>query len=331
MKKRKIKHKKSSNSLKYLVFFLIIAVFSLSGVLIYLIIEKQNKEQILKQQLTQKEQALKILQQKVSSLEKNLKKEHPEEKHQHEYSEIQDYASASKLVLPVLSKPEKKIITITPKNEKPKLVIIIDDMSYKYQVKLLKEIPFKITPSFFPPTKSHPNTAIYANRFTHYMVHLPMEALNYSRPEPNTLNVGDSYAKIEKRIKEIKKIFPNAKFINNHTGSKFTGDYQSMYFLFKALKAHNLGFVDSRTTPKSQAAEVEKRIKIPMFSRNIFLDNKEEPSYIRNQLKKAVNIAKKYGYAIAIGHPHKITLTTLKNSKDLLSQVEVVYIDELKN
>ena len=124
-------------------------------------------------------------------------------------------------------------------------------------------------------------------------------------------------------------MFPKAKFINNHTGSKFTSNYNSMYYLFMALKENNLGFVDSKTTPHSKASLVEKKIKIPLYSRNIFLDNIEDSNYIRNQLKKAIKIAKKRGYAIAIGHPHKITLKTLKNSADLLKDVKVVYIDEL--
>ena len=68
-----------------------------------------------------------------------------------------------------------------------------------------------------------------------------------------------------------------------------------------------------------------------MYSRNIFLDNKEDSEYIKNQLKKAVKIARKRGYAIAIGHPHKITLTTLKNAKNILKNVQVVYIDELND
>jgi polysaccharide deacetylase 2 family uncharacterized protein YibQ len=163
------------------------------------------------------------------------------------------------------------------------------------------------------------------------MVHLPLQAIHFHHPEPKTLNINDSYETILNRIKEIKKEFPNAKFINNHTGSTFTSNKDAMLKLFKALQSQNLAFIDSKTTPYSKAQIAEKIYNIPLFSRDIFLDNKENPEYIRNQLKKAVNIAKKRGYAIAIGHPHSVTLLTLKNSKDILKNVNVIYIDQLKN
>jgi polysaccharide deacetylase 2 family uncharacterized protein YibQ len=162
------------------------------------------------------------------------------------------------------------------------------------------------------------------------MIHLPLEAINFHKEEKDTLHVDDNFSKIDKRIKIIKELFPKAKFINNHTGSKFTSNYNSMIKLFKALKENNLGFVDSKTTPISKSYKVNKKINIPLFSRDIFLDNIENSKYIRNQLKKAVKIAKIRGYAIAIGHPHRVTLLTLKNAKDILKDVDVIYIDELK-
>jgi hypothetical protein len=240
--------------------------------------------------------------------------------------------SKTTVILPPLeeniTKPTHEKITYH-QNTKPKLVIIIDDVSFKGQVKKIKEIPFKVTPSFFPPTSRHPNTAFYAKEFKHYMIHLPMEAIHFDKPEPKTLNINDSYITILNRIKEVKKEFPKAKFINNHTGSTFTSNTEAMIKLFKALKTENMGFVDSKTTPHSKSLIAQSEYHIPLYARNIFLDNEENSVYIRNQLKKAVKIAKRRGYAIAIGHPHKITLQTLKNSSDILKNVDVVYIDEL--
>ncbi|HIQ51311.1 MAG TPA: divergent polysaccharide deacetylase family protein, partial [Nautiliaceae bacterium] len=150
-----------------------------------------------------------------------------------------------KNVLPFKSNitKETKVILPPQKTKKPKLVIIIDDVSFKWQVNKIKAIPFKITPSFFPPSKRHPNTPIYAKTFSHYMVHLPLEAIHFPTPEPHTLNTKDSYQTILKRVEYVKNLFPKAKFINNHTGSTFTSDKESMIKLFKALKNENLGFV----------------------------------------------------------------------------------------
>ena len=47
------------------------------------------------------------------------------------------------------------------------------------------------------------------------------------------------------------------------------------------------------------------------------------------QLKKAIKAAKKNGMAIAIGHPYGITFKTLKESKHLLKDLELVYVHQL--
>ncbi len=66
-----------------------------------------------------------------------------------------------------------------------------------------------------------------------------------------------------------------------------------------------------------------------MLSRNIFLDNNKNKKYIQKQLKKAIKNAKKNGSAIAIGHPYNITFQTLKDSKHLLKDIELVYINQI--
>ena len=331
-RKKKSSKKRSSINLKYIIYFLILIIFSLSAFIVGIIYTQKNYEKELKKT----QNTLKTLQEKI----KKLKKEHHKpETHSSIPSEILDYQkSKTKVILPPLEenktkaqiKQTAKKTTVLKKQTNPKLVIIIDDVSFKGHVRRIKEIPFKITPSFFPPTKRHPNTVLYAKEFPHYMVHVPMQAIHFPKPEPKTLNIDDSYQTILNRIKEVKKDFPKAKFINNHTGSTFTANKEAMLKLFKALKAENIGFVDSKTTPHSKSLIAESKYHIPLYTRNIFLDNEENATYIRNQLKKAVKIAKRKGYAIAIGHPHKITLETLKNSTDLLKDVEVVYIDELK-
>ncbi|GAB6073796.1 divergent polysaccharide deacetylase family protein [Nautilia lithotrophica] len=298
-------------------------IFSLSAFIVGIIYTQKNYEKELKKT----QNTIKILQEKIKKLKTSSIKE-KKENYSSVPSEIMDYQKSHNTTI-ILPPKEIKPPAIS-KVKKPKLVIIIDDVSFKGQVKRIKSIPYKITPSFFPPTKRHPNTAIYAKEFSHYMIHLPMQAIHFAKPEPKTLNIDDSYQTILNRIKEVKNEFPKAKFINNHTGSTFTSDKSAMIKLFKALKTENMGFVDSKTTPNSKAKEAQKLYNIPLYSRNIFLDNEENPTYIRNQLKKAVKIAKRRGYAIAIGHPHKITLETLKNSSDILKNIDVVYIDELR-
>jgi len=334
MKKKSPKNK----TLKYITYSLIIVIFSLISFIggIYL-----GEASAAKKQQTTKSSTVTTLKNEIKNLEAQLSKNKKNTLRVKENnlsnmcnitkkniippSEIADYESSN-----IINKPKHKIkITKIFKTNKPKLVIILDDVSFNYQVKGIKQIPFKITPSFFPPTKVHPNTPIYAKEFTSYMVHIPMQAINYPHPEPHTININWSYTQIKNRINYIHKIFPNAKFINNHTGSKFTANYPAMKKLFKVLKQDDLGFIDSRTTHYSKAKQVEKIYHIPFYERGIFLDNKANVKYIQNQLKKAVILAKKRGYAIAIGHPHPATIQALKKSQNILKNVDVITINEL--
>ncbi len=157
-----------------------------------------------------------------------------------------------------------------------------------------------------------------------------MQATNFKYEEEGTLEVGDSYEKIYKKLDLIKKLYPDVKFLNNHTGSKFTSNLPSMENFMRAMKKHNLYFLDSRTTAKSKAPIAAKKYGVKYLVRNVFLDNKSDFDYIQGQLKQALRIAKKEGHAIAIGHPHKMTLKVLKESKYLLKDFDVVYIDKLQ-
>ena len=226
-------------------------------------------------------------------------------------------------------RPNEVVRKKYPEGTTPRLAIIIDDVSFPWQTRMIKEIPYKVTPAFFPPTKGHPETVRLSHEFPFAMIHLPMESKNYSSPEEDTLNTTDSIEVIEKRIKRIKEWFPHIVYYNNHTGGYFTADYNAMDRLIKTMKDHGLIFVDSRTIGDSKAPAVTRKYDMFLYSRDVFLDNSLDKNTIRHQLKEAVNKAHKNGYAIAIGHPHKNTLEVLRDSKELLQGVDVVYLKEL--
>jgi hypothetical protein len=189
---------------------------------------------------------------------------------------------------------------------------------------------YKITMAFLPPTNSHPTSAKIALNLPFYMIHFPMQASpKFKGQEINSLNITDSYETIEKRVKQLREWYPNAVYTNNHTGSVFTENEEAMDKLFRALKKYNFIFVDSRTSNKSVAKKYAQKYNMPYIVRNTFIDNEENYEYIQNQLKQAIEIAKKQGYSIAIGHPHAVTLKVLKDSKNLLKDVEPIFVNQL--
>ncbi|EIY8722940.1 divergent polysaccharide deacetylase family protein [Campylobacter jejuni] len=214
-------------------------------------------------------------------------------------------------------------------SKKPKLAIIIDDMANASQVRGLKALNLKLNPSFFPPDKNHSETPKLALKFDFYMVHLPLAAINYNKPELDTLSPNDSKKRIFKKIKQIKKDFKDLRYINNHTGSLFTSNEEAMRKLYEALKNQNILFVDSKTIGNSKANKIAKELSMPYIQRDVFLDNEDDVNYVKKQLESAVKLAQKKGFVIAIGHPRKNTFKALEQSKDLLKSVELVYLSEI--
>jgi polysaccharide deacetylase 2 family uncharacterized protein YibQ len=230
---------------------------------------------------------------------------------------------------PVEAKREKKV-RLAERTKRPKLAIIIDDVSTKSQLNKIKAIGIPMTPSIFPPSQLSMSSHTLAEGLQHYMIHLPMESSSaqFNR-QVKTLITNFSKKEIAARVKELRKLFPHARYINNHTGSVFTDDYHAMLTLYKALRKEGFVFVDSRTIASTKVPQIAAAYGDDYVARDVFIDNKHTIPYIHRQLQKAVEMAKKRGYAIVIGHPHNTTMKALSSAGDIFKDVDLVYIDEL--
>ncbi len=352
-RKKRNRRKSSAKSVVFAAFLLFISLFFIFGIYKYyenlsssssqqhISIENQKstKELMTKMKKMLEEEKIRvsknlIVQKKEQNISKVLTKKTVEkienaiekkEVKENYLSEIHDFQKSLQYTKKSIKKSKKAI----KYKGLPRLAIIIDDVSFLNQVKLIKKIPYKINPSFFPPSKRHPDTIGFSKQFKFAMIHIPLEALSYAHSESKTLLVSDSFRTIKNRVLQIKKDFPWIKYYNNHTGSKFTSNLSAMRKLLKIMKNQKLHFVDSRTTADTKAGIVSKELGVKLLSRDIFLDNSVKKADIILQLKKAVKIAKKTGYAIAIGHPHSNTLNVLIKAKPFLKGVKLVYVDEL--
>ena len=230
-------------------------------------------------------------------------------------------------------KDDFAVVPFTPNSSvkgRAKLVLIIDDVATFEHASMIKSLGLKMTPSIFPATKTHPDTPSIARSFEFYMIHLPMQAKHFDSPEIGTLTVNESFESMHEKIKKIRKDFPRAKYTNNHTGSRFTSDYDAMDKAYRALIEQGFIFVDSKTIAQTAVARAAKKYNQPYISRDIFLDDDPSAAAVRRELVAAVNLAKKRGYAIAIGHPKKNTIAVIKASKNnILKDVEVVYLKDI--
>ncbi len=220
-------------------------------------------------------------------------------------------------------------VKLTRRGRKPKLAIIIDDVSSKKQLQKILALPIKVTPSIFPPYERAKSNQKLAQGLQHYMVHLPMQSGKAYDKQYGTLRVTDSKKKMEARVKEIRRFFPTARYVNNHTGSIFTANYNAMKTLYGILRQEGFLFVDSRTAASSKVRKIAHESGDAYVARDIFIDNRATVSSIHQQLRKAVETAKKKGYAVAIGHPYPETMKALSSARDIFKDVELVYIDEI--
>lgn len=224
-----------------------------------------------------------------------------------------------------LSKSPRKAL---PAGSRAKLAIIIDDVGTGEQAQKIAALPVRVTPSIFPPEYQRKDTRSLARGFEHYAIHLPMEASS-AKNNSATLRASYNYEKLRGVIAKLRADFPNAKFINNHTGSKFTADERAMQNLLRAMNEYGFLFIDSRTSPATKAKAAMNGLGMRYVHRDVFLDNQNSVAAVRKKLREAVTLAKKQGYAIAIGHPKSSTLRALANSADILGEVDLVYLDEI--
>jgi len=338
---KKRKSKKTSSSKKN-IFIIMGILLTLLFIALGYFLGKNNREALPKSVISEGHYSTKALlddlaQLKVKKPQKG-KKEKLEKvalktKKKIEKPLLEERGQTQKVVIKPTEKvkqKEKKNVALAYRGKKPKLVIIIDDVHTKGQIQAIKNLGLKITPSIFPPYTLAKHSNLLAKQVNHYMIHLPMESGNKQfNKQTKTLMTSFSDEQIADRVMEIRALFPKAKYINNHTGSVFTSDYKAMKKLYIALKLEGFVFVDSFTVASSKVKQIAHELGDAYVRRDIFIDNTHKVSYIHKQLRQAVKKAKKNGYAIAIGHPHKVTMKALALAKPILKDVELVYINDI--
>ena len=198
--------------------------------------------------------------------------------------------------------------------ERPVIAIVIDDMGVSpKRTKDIISLPAPISASFLTYVNHLDSQVKAAQEAGHeIMIHVPMQAKTNKDAAPDVLKIDMPKDEVQKRLEIMIQKFPNVKGINNHMGSLFTENSKSLGAVMEVLRKHNLFFLDSKTSPKSVGRKQAEEYGVVYTHRHVFLDNKNDVSYILNQLKQAEKIAERNGYAVAIGHPKSGTYQALK-------------------
>ena len=196
---------------------------------------------------------------------------------------------------------------------RPLIAIVIDDVGLdRPHSKRAWELPGPLTMSFLPYAKDLREQAKAARaRGQELMLHLPMEPGGRADPGPNALLVTLSESELKQRVTTALDSFDGYVGVNNHMGSRFTAYKPGMETVLRQFKGRGLLFLDSRTTPSSVGDQVAQELGVPSVARNVFLDDEMTVAAVRQKLAETEGVARRQGFAVAIGHPHEATIQAL--------------------
>ncbi|WP_083264406.1 divergent polysaccharide deacetylase family protein [Pseudohongiella acticola] len=209
-----------------------------------------------------------------------------------------------------------------------RLAIILDDIGYNAEageraVNLPGAITYAVLP-FTPHGKMLAQMAHDAGK--EVMLHAPMSNLAGMALGEGGLTLTLTEAEFTQTLRAAIADIPHIAGVNNHTGSELTAVEQPMQWVMRELKAQDLFFVDSMTTGKSVAARVALENQVPTMKRHVFLDNEASHEAIDREFKRALDIARSQGFAVAIGHPYPETLEYLEQALDDLPALEITLV-----
>jgi polysaccharide deacetylase 2 family uncharacterized protein YibQ len=197
----------------------------------------------------------------------------------------------------------------------PMIAVILDDVGVAPQhAEMAIDLPAPIVLSIMTYAENAADLSRKAQAKGHeIMVHMPMQPVDSAiNPGPNALLVGMDPAEIQRRVAWGLDRLTGYVGFNNHMGSRFTQDAEGMRIVLAEAKNRGLLFLDSKTIAGSVGDSLAAEMGVVHIARDVFLDDQISEAGVARQLSETETIARKQGYAVAIGHPHPATIAVLK-------------------
>ena len=216
----------------------------------------------------------------------------------------------------------------------PRIAIIIDDLGDRlHDGKRVVELPGAVTVSIIPYTPFGKRLALLAHsQQKEIMLHLPMESMDERYLGRGGLSENMTEKQFITTLYETLDAVPDIRGVNNHMGSRLTQDATKMAWVMSGILRHGeLYFVDSRTTSQSQADTVAREYGLEHTRRDVFLDDDKDPIQIKRQWTYLLQLARRKGSAIAIGHPYPETIQFLQQTLPTVAKegIDLVPVSEL--
>ncbi|MBT5109568.1 MAG: divergent polysaccharide deacetylase family protein [Rhodospirillaceae bacterium] len=206
-------------------------------------------------------------------------------------------------------------VAATPPPGRPMIAIVLDDLGIDQKRSYAAiDLPGPLTLSFIPYGYNLPVMTRTARAAGHeLMVHVNMEPIDHGvDPGPNALLTSLKPAEVQRRLNWALSRFEGYTGLSNHMGSRFTVWPDGMEIVLRTLNRRGLLFLDSLTNQRSIGPALARAYKTPYAVRDVFIDHDRTDAFVVKQLALTERLARRNGHAIAIGHPHDVTVNRLK-------------------
>ena len=238
------------------------------------------------------------------------------------------------LEVKVMDRVTHRLTFLYPES-RARAAIVIDDLGKESPISreiLNWDLPLTLSIlPFTPHAKSIASEAHQKGRDV--ILHLPMEPHGYPKIQPGEgalLEEMDEEELLRQLSKDIEAI-PYIKGVSNHMGSRLMENPEKMKIILSELKKRELFFLDSRTTPQTVGLQTAKSLGLRVVERSLFLDHSPKEEDVKKQLEQLIHFALSKGKAIGIGHPHPLTIKSLKEMIPKMQEkgIEIVPLSDL--
>jgi len=208
--------------------------------------------------------------------------------------------------------------------ESPCLALVIDDVGRDLRpLRRLLALPLDLTYSVLPHARlTQQSLEAIRQRGREVILHLPMAPQDSARITDEQVVLGRD-GPLEAAMLQCLAKIPQTAGVNNHMGSALSKDPRLTRRVLEVLKPRSLWFLDSRTVAGSRFCGQASELGVRCIERDFFLDDPPGPSAVRLRLAEAVDLARRRGWAVAIGHPLSSTVDALQKLR-VGSRVRVV-------
>lgn len=223
----------------------------------------------------------------------------------------------------------------------PTIAVVIDDLGYlQHNDREVLALDPRIAVAIIPDGPLAPMLSRKAaQQQRDVLIHLPLSGMRHDNCDFGATCPAPDWSpnRMASHLRWASRRVENAVGINNHQGSRFTADRQAVANLVGGIALLEQSYqlplfvLDSRTTAKSQFEYVAADAGLKATRRNVFLDHDRCPDAIAKAWQELLELARRKGSAVAIGHPHTETIDFLARALPKLEaeKVELVPISQL--